>query len=85
MYEPDISHLGIFEGAIYVSIASPQCTKMDPQYRKGMYVGYESPSIICFLEPLTDDLFTSRFMNCHFNETFFSPLEGDKNVNVPEE
>ncbi|XP_068329737.1 uncharacterized protein [Pyrus communis] len=51
----------------------------------GIYVGYDSPSIICYLEPLTDDLFTARFLECHFYEVVFSSLGDDKIVNVPEE
>ena len=50
-----------------------------------IYVGYDSPSIIHYLEPLTDDLFTAHFMDYHFYETVFLSLRGDKNVNVPEE
>ncbi|KAM2757279.1 hypothetical protein PS2_019050 [Malus domestica] len=51
----------------------------------GIYVRYDSPSIIRYLEPLTGDLFTARFTDCHFFETVFPSLGRDKNVNVPEE
>ena len=44
--EPDISLLRIFGYAVYVPIAPPQRIKMGPQRRVGIYVGYESPSII---------------------------------------
>ena len=84
-YEPDVSHLRIFGCAVHVPIALPQHTKMSPQHRKRVYVGYEYPSIIRFLEPLTCDLFTARFTDCHFDETDFSILGGDKNIDVPEE
>ena len=47
----NISHLRIFGCAVYVPIAPPQRTKMGPQRRLGIYVGYESPSIIRYLEP----------------------------------
>ena len=57
-----------------VPIAPPQRTKMGPQRRLGIYVGYNSPSIIRFLEPLTGDLFTAKFMDCHFDETQFPSL-----------
>jgi len=43
--EPNISHLRIFGCAVYVPISPPQRTKMVPQRRLGIYVGYESPSI----------------------------------------
>ncbi|XP_057248922.1 uncharacterized protein LOC130590486 [Beta vulgaris subsp. vulgaris] len=51
---------------------------MGPQRRLGIYVGFESPSIIRYLEPLTGDLFTARFADCHFDETIFPTLGGDK-------
>ncbi|KAM1418750.1 hypothetical protein ACFXTO_022373 [Malus domestica] len=48
----------------------------------GIYVGYDSPLIVRYLEPLTGDLFTARFTNCHFDETIFTSLGGDKHANV---
>jgi hypothetical protein len=51
---------------------------MGPQRRLGIYVGFDSPSIIRYLEPLTGDVFTARFADCHFNETVFPPLGGGK-------
>ena len=51
----------------------------------GIYVGYDSPSIVHFLEPLIRDLFTTHFADCHFDETVFPLLGGDKHANVPGE
>ncbi|KAL1148544.1 hypothetical protein V6Z11_A10G132800 [Gossypium hirsutum] len=51
---------------------------MGPQRRLGIYVGYESPSIIKYVEPLTEDLFTARFIDYHFDETIFPTLGGEK-------
>nr|XP_011465717.1 PREDICTED: uncharacterized protein LOC101293208 [Fragaria vesca subsp. vesca] len=81
--QPSISHQRVFGCAVYVPIAPPQRTKMGPQRRMGIYVGYDSPSIIRYLESLTDDIFTARFAYCHFDETLFPPLGGEKTV--PEE
>ncbi|KAM2980976.1 hypothetical protein FF2_012335 [Malus domestica] len=58
---------------------------MGPQRKMGIYVGYDSPSIVCYLEPLIGDLFTAYFANCHFDETIFPSLRGDKYANVPVE
>ena len=59
---------------------------MGPQRRLGIYVGFDSPSIIRYLEPVTGDMFTARFADCQFDETVFPSLGGDKNViNIPEE
>ncbi|KAI3740406.1 hypothetical protein L2E82_30835 [Cichorium intybus] len=78
--EPDISHLRIFGCAVYVPIAPPQRTKMGPQRRLGIYVGYETSSIIRYLEPLTGDVFTARLADCQFNETIFPSLGGEKKI-----
>ncbi|KAM1115420.1 hypothetical protein ACFX19_006167 [Malus domestica] len=51
----------------------------------GIYVGYDSTSIVRYLEPLTGDLFTTHFADCHFDETIFPSLGGDKHANVPVE
>ena len=80
-YEPDISHLRTFGCAVQVPIAPPKRTKMGPQHRLGIYVGFNSLSIIRFLEPTTSDLFTARFADCHFNETMF-PSIGTPNIEM---
>lgn len=49
-HEPNISHIRIFGCAVYVPIAPPQRSKMGPQRRLEIYVGYESPLIIKYLE-----------------------------------
>ncbi|XP_075096297.1 uncharacterized protein LOC142174409 [Nicotiana tabacum] len=54
---------------------------MGPQRRLGVYVGYESPSIIKYLEPMTGDLFIARFVDCHFDESVF-PTLGRENKQV---
>ena len=51
---------------------------MGSQRRLRIYVGYKSPSIIRYLEPKISDVFTARFADCHFNETIFPALEGEK-------
>ena len=76
--EPNISHLRIFCCVVYVPIAPPQRTKMGPQKRLGVDVGYDSPSIIRYLEPQTSDVFTTHFANYQFSEAFFLALGGEK-------
>ena len=53
---------------------------MGPQRRLGIYVGYDSPSIIRYLEPSIGEVFTARFADCHFNENLFPPLGGEKSA-----
>jgi hypothetical protein len=40
-------------------------------------VGFQSLSILKYLEPLTGELFMACFSNCIFNEDQFSALGGD--------
>ena len=75
--QPNINHLKFFGCVVYVPIAPPQRSKMRPQCRLGIYVGFDSPPIIRYLEPLTGDLFKARFNDCHFNESIFPPLGGE--------
>jgi len=50
---------------------------MGPHRKLGIYVGYQSPSIIKYLEPLTGDLFTAWYNDRMFSEVHFLALEGD--------
>ena len=51
---------------------------MGPQKRLSIYVGYESPAILKYLEALTNDLFIARFVDCQFDEAYFLTLRGGK-------
>ena len=54
---------------------------MGPKWRLGGYVGFESPSIIKYLERIIGDQFTARYLDCQFNETIFPALGGvDKEI-----
>ena len=65
--QQNIFHLRVFGYAVYVPIPPKQRSKMGPQRRLGIYVGFLSTSIIHYLDPLTGNLFTARFADCHFN------------------
>ena len=47
--EPILSHLRIFGCAVYVPISPTQRTKMGPQRRLRIYIDFNSPSIIKYL------------------------------------
>ncbi|XP_020423838.1 uncharacterized protein LOC109950204 [Prunus persica] len=57
---------------------------MGPQRHLGIYIAFDSPSIIRYLEPLTSDMFTARFADSRFDETIL-PLLGGEKVSLPEE
>ena len=62
----------------FVPIPPKQRSKMGPQRRLGIYVGFLCASIIHYLEPLIGNLFTARFLDCHFDESVFPSLGEDK-------
>ena len=76
----NISYLRIFGCVVYIPISPIQRTKMGPQRRLESYVGFDSPSIIRYLEPLMGDFFKVLFVDCHFNKSVFLPSEGEKSV-----
>ena len=51
--QPNIYHLRIFGCVVYVLVEPTQCTKMGPQQRFRIYVGFDSPSIITYILPFT--------------------------------
>ena len=77
--EPNISHR-IFDCAVYVPISPPLHTTMGPKRKLEIYIVYESRSIIKYLKPKTGDLFTVRFVDCHFDELVYPTLGGTKIV-----
>lgn len=56
--------------------------KMGRQLRLGIYIDFNSLSIIRYLEPLTSDLFTAHLADCHFDEIIFPSLKNEKSLEV---
>ena len=79
-YQPNISHLRVFGCVVYVPIAPTHRPKLGPQHRLGIYVDFQYASIINYIEPLTREVFTAQFADCHFDENLFPPLGGDKPI-----
>jgi hypothetical protein len=52
----------------------PRCTFKTSM---GIDMGFQSSSTLKYLEPLTGDLFTTRFTDCIFNDDHFPTLGGD--------
>jgi hypothetical protein len=53
---------------------------MGPHRGLGIYVGFDSPSNIRYLEPLTGDIFKACFEYLHFNENIFPLLGREKSL-----
>jgi hypothetical protein len=74
---PSIFHLRKFGCAVYAPISPPQRTTMGPHRKMSIYLRYHSPFIIKYMEPMTGDLFTVRYVDGIFNEDYFLALGGE--------
>ena len=73
---PSVAHLRTFGCAAYVPIPPTKRSKIGPQRRLAIYVGFDSPSKIRHIDPLTGDLHFSSFNDTIFDETVFPTLGG---------
>lgn len=69
-YEPNVSHLHIFGCAVYILIGLSLLIKIGSQRKMRIYIDYDSFLIICYLKPLTSDIFIAHLVNCHFDAVF---------------
>lgn len=84
-YEHDVSHVRVFRCLVNALIEPPKHSKFGPWKRQGICASYESSCIICYLKPLTNDLFNAKHAYCGFDETIFLSLRGYLYVNVDKE
>jgi hypothetical protein len=68
---PNISHFRIFGCRVWVPVAEPQQKTIGRHRQEGIYVGFDSPSIIRYVSPSTGILHKARFQNCQFDESHF--------------
>ena len=73
---PNISHLRIFGCRVWVPVPESQCHTIGAHRQEGIYVGFDSPSIIRYVNPSTGSLLRARFANCRFEEDIFPSLRG---------
>jgi hypothetical protein len=71
---PDVSHIRVFGCQVWVPLPEPRRHTIGAHRQEGVYVGFDSPSIIRYLDPLTCNLYKARFANCKFIETHFPTL-----------
>ena len=72
--KPSISYLRVFGCAVYVPIPPNKQTKLGLQRMLAIYVGYKSPSIICYLDPKTGQMFQACLADCVFDKLDFPCL-----------
>ena len=64
----------MFGCQVWTPLHEPRRHTIGAHRQEGVYVGFDSPSIIRYLDPLTCNLYKARFANCRFIETHFPPL-----------
>ena len=67
---PNISHLRIFASRVWVPRPEPLRQIISAHREDGVYMGFDSPSIIRYLVPSTGALLRARFQNCVFENVF---------------
>jgi hypothetical protein len=70
----DVSHIRTFGCQVWVPVPEPNRKTIGSYRLEGIYVGFDSPSIIRYVSPKTGTLSKARFQNCQFNERVFPPL-----------
>ena len=68
---PDVSHIRVFGCQVWVPVAEPKSHTVGPHSEEGIYIRFDSPSIIRYLVPTTGILLKARFVNCRFIEHIF--------------
>ena len=75
---PDLSHLRIFGSAVYVPLPPSKRSKLGATRMLGIYIGFQSASIIRYLDPATGESFVAHISRCKFDESIFPKLGVDK-------
>ena len=76
--KPDISHFRVFGCQVWVPTVEPKRITISHHRVEGIYVGFDSPSVIRYLIPETGVLHKVRFQNCKFDETVFPSVTVSK-------
>jgi len=53
---------------------------MRPQRRLEIYIGFNSSSIMRYIEPLTGNIFKARFEYCYFDKNILTSIEREKSL-----
>jgi len=77
---PDVSHLRVFGCCVWIFILESQRHTISAHHQEGIYVGFDSLSIICYIDPSTSTLLRARFVDCWFEEDIFSSLKGGASI-----
>ena len=79
---PNISHLRTFGCRVWVPMSEPKLKTIGTHRIEGIYVGFDSLSVIRYLSLPAGTLLRARFQNSHFDETIFSILPNTKDTGL---
>ena len=68
---PNVSHLRIFGCRVWMPQPEPLRRTISAHMEEGVYMGFDSPSILRYFVPSTGALLKARFQNCVFEENVF--------------
>ena len=68
---PNISHLRIFGCQVWIPTAEPKRKTIGPHRFEALYLGFDSPSIIRYMDLTNGSIQKARFVNCKFVENVF--------------
>src|ERR1041385_68308 len=71
-----ISHLHRFGCQVYVPTPPPQRFAMGPLHKSGIYIGYDTVSIIRYLDPHGHVIVIRPICDCIYDEDLFPTLGG---------
>jgi transposase InsO family protein len=77
--KPDISHFRTFGCQVWVPTAEPKRTTISKHREGGVYLGFDSPSIIRYLILATGVMHKARFQKCTFDENSFPATSSENN------
>ena len=69
-----MSLISVLLGVKYVPVAESHCKTIGRHCLEGIYVGFDSPSIIRYILPTTSILHKARFQNYQFDESKFPTI-----------
>jgi hypothetical protein len=76
--KPDVSHFRVFGCQVWIPTVEPKRTTINSHRVEGIYVGFDSPSIIRYLNPATGIIHKARFQNSKFDENKFPSVVATK-------
>jgi hypothetical protein len=67
----DVSHIKVFGCQVWVPVAKPKWRTIGAYIEEGIYIEFDSPTIICYLVSATSILLKAIIVNCRFIENIF--------------